>query len=396
MIARTLAMTVAIGFFAAPAMAQQQSSRTVREVLVFLVTNQSVATDDFVKDRGAAEATSQTIARALSLQLGRLPLTSGSGGFTYRLDRTLGTVTRSSLSFGPFFTERALTAGRRRASFGLSYQAARFSTLDGQSLEDGTFLISANQFRDEPTPFDVETLTLRLRTRMVIPSLSFGVTDRFDVSVAVPLVHLELEGERVNTYRGRRLVQARAVATQNGLADIAIRTKFLVAGKDANGFGVGADVRLPTGGEENLLGAGRPAARVFAIASAENGLASLHANIGYTAGGVSNEFACSTAVAVAAAPRVTLAGELLIRRMSDLQTMSPVSLPHPRFRTHPVGVNTIRLLPQGPARTTAAGVIGMKWNVAETWLLNASVLFPLTDAGLNAKIVPTLTIDYVW
>ena len=396
MMTRTLAMALAIGVFAAPARAQQTSTRTVREVLLFLVTNQSVATDDFAKDRVAAEATSQTIAGALSLQLGRLPLTSGSGGFTYRLDRQLGTVTRSTLSFGPFFTERALTAGQGRASFGISYQVSRFNALDGQALDDGTFLISANQFRDERTPFDVETLTLRLRTMMIIPAVSVGVTDRFDLSVAVPLVRLELEGERVNTYRGRRLVQARAVASQNGLADIAVRTKFLVAGKEANGFGIGADVRLPTGGEENLLGAGRPSARLFAIASAESGPASLHANVGYTAGGVSNEIACSTAVAVAPAPRVTLAGELLIRRMSDLQTITPVSLPHPRFTNHPVGVTTIRLMPQGPARTTASGVIGMKWNVAETWLLNASVLFPLTDAGLNARIVPTVTIDYVW
>lgn len=396
MIQRTLAVAMAIGLFAAPAMAQQQPERTVREVLVFLVTNQSVATDDFIKDRAAAEATSQTIARALSLQLGRLPLTSGSGGFTYQFNRELGTLTRTSPSFGPFFTERALTAGRGRASFGLSYQVARFNTLDGQPLDDGTFLISANQFRDERTPFDVETLTLRLRTTMVIPSLSVGVNDRFDLSVAVPLVRLEVEGERVNTYRGRRLVQARAVATKTGLADIAVRTKFLVAGEEANGFGVGAEFRLPTGGEENLLGAGRPAARGFAIASAESGVASLHANIGYTVGGVSNELACSTAVAVATAPRVTLGGELLIRRISDLQTMTPVSLPHPRFLTHPVGVNTIRLMPQGPARTTAAAVFGMKWNVGEMWLLNASVLFPLTDAGLNARMVPTVTIDYVW
>jgi hypothetical protein len=396
MIERTLVMTVLIGFVAAPAMAQRQPTRTVREVLEFLVTNQSVATDDFARDLKAAEATSETIARALSLQLGRLPLTSGSGGFTYRLDRQLGTVTRSSLSFGPFFTERALTAGRARASFGLSYQAARFSTLDGQSLDDGTFLISANQFRDELKPFDVETLTLRLRTSMIIPSLSVGVTDRLDFSVAVPLVRLELEGERVNTYRGRRVVQARAAATRNGLADIAIRTKFLVAGQEANGFGFGADVRLPTGDEENLLGAGRPAVRFFAIASAERDLASLHANFGYTAGGVSNEFGGSTAVAFAAAPRVTLAGELLIRRMSDLQAIRQVSVPHPRFRNHPVGVNTIRLMPQGPARMTTAGVIGLKWNVSETWLLNASALLPLTEAGLNAKIVPTVTIDYVW
>jgi hypothetical protein len=382
----------AIVVSAPPAEAQQQSSKTIREVLAFLLTNQSVATEDFTRDREAAEATSQTIANSLLLQLGSLPLTSSSGGFTYRLNRELGTVARSSLSFGPFFTERALTAGSGRASFGISYQLARYSTLDGQTLGDGSFIISANQFRDEPAPFDVEALTLKVRTSWVTGFLSYGVTDRLDVSVAVPVVRLDLEGERVNTYRGDRLEQAAAVATQSGLADIAVRTKFFVAGEGGNGLAVGADVRLPTGNEDNLLGAGRMATRFFAVASAESGRGSVHVNAGYTAGGVSNELGYGGAVAFAAAPRVTVAGELLLRRLSGLQTITPVSLPHPSFR----GVETTRLMPQGPARTTAIGVVGMKWNIAETWLLNASALVPLTEAGLNAKIVPMITLDYGW
>jgi hypothetical protein len=377
---------------ASSAHAQPQSSQTIREVLSFLVRNQSVETLDFAKDQEAADATSQTIATSLLLQLGSLPLTSSSGGFTYRLNRELGTVARSSLSFGPFFTERVLTAGSGRASFGVTYQFARYGTLDGQTLGDGSFVISANQFRDEAAPFDVEALTLHIRTSMITGFLNVGVTDRLDLSVAVPVVRVDLEGERVNTYRGQRLVQAAAFATQTGIADVAVRAKYFVAGEGGNGVAIGADVRLPTGNEENLLGAGRMATRLFVIASAESGRASAHVNAGYTAGGVSNELAYGGAVAVAAAPRVTVAGELLLRRLSDLQTITPVSLPHPRFR----GVDTIRLMPEGPARTTAVGVVGLKWNVAETWLLNASALIPLTQAGLNAKIVPMITLDYGW
>lgn len=115
-------------------------------------------------------------------------------------------------------------------------------------------------------------------------------------------------------------------------------------------------------------------------------------NAGYTVGGVSHELGYGGALAVAAAPHVTIAGELLLRRIGDLQTITPIAFPHPAIG----GVNTIRLMPQGPARTTAVGVIGMKWNLAETWLLNASALLPLTNAGLNAKVVPMVTVDYGW
>src|SRR5215217_2134722 len=41
-------------------------------------------------------------------QLSTFPLGSASGGFSYTFDATLGTFTRSTNSFGPTFTERAV------------------------------------------------------------------------------------------------------------------------------------------------------------------------------------------------------------------------------------------------------------------------------------------------
>jgi hypothetical protein len=37
---------------------------------------------------------------------------------------------------------------------------------------------------------------------------------------------------------------------------------------------------------------------------------------------------------------------------------------------------------------------GFKWNVTGTWLVTANVLRPLTDSGLNASWVPSVTFDY--
>ena len=103
---------------AAPAMAQG----SVSDALSFLLTNQAVPTGDFTKDSQSAAVTRDTITRLLAVELTTQPLSSSSGGFTYRFNPSLGTVERASNSFGPFFTERSLTAGRGRASVGMSLQ----------------------------------------------------------------------------------------------------------------------------------------------------------------------------------------------------------------------------------------------------------------------------------
>ena len=97
---------------ATPVAAQQ----TVSEVLSFLLTNRSIPTGDFVQDARAAAATRDTISTFLLVELATLPVTSSASAFTYRLDRNLGTVVRSSDSFGPFLIEWSLTSGPLRGS----------------------------------------------------------------------------------------------------------------------------------------------------------------------------------------------------------------------------------------------------------------------------------------
>ncbi|HEX4933827.1 MAG TPA: hypothetical protein VFV33_11645, partial [Gemmatimonadaceae bacterium] len=115
----------------------------------FLVTNRGVQTDDFQRDRAAAEAASDTIARALLVNLTSVPLVSSSSGFLYRFNPALGTVERATESFGGFFVERALTPGAGRASFGVSASTAAYDNLDGFDLRDGTLQTTANSFADE-------------------------------------------------------------------------------------------------------------------------------------------------------------------------------------------------------------------------------------------------------
>ncbi|MGE5816201.1 MAG: hypothetical protein ACM36C_17055 [Acidobacteriota bacterium] len=376
---------------AAHAQSTETPRQSVQEVLSFLLTNQAIPTGDFAKDRAAAEATSETIARALLVSLTTQPLASSSSGFSYRFNSTLGTFERASDSFGPFFAERVQTTAPGQVAIGVTYRYAKFDTLDGRNLADG-FVTTANQFRDEAAPFDVETLTMKLSTHTLALTANAGITDRVEVSGALPFVALRLEGQRTNAYRGSTFVQASGNADVAGLGDAIARLKVRVVGTRAGGVAIGGDVRLPTGRKEDLLGSGRVGYRVLAITSAEGPLVAAHANAFLARGGLSDETGMTGAVAITPAARVTLSGELVVRRLSEVHSIQEFTAPHPTIS----GVDTLRLVPGAASTTLSQLSVGFKWNATETWLINGGIALPMGDSGLTAKWVPTFGIEYTF
>jgi hypothetical protein len=363
---------------------------TVRDVLSFLLTNRSIPTGDFSGDEQAAARTAEAISEFLLVEIATLPITSSAGGFTYRLDPALGTMIRSSDTFGPFLAERSLTIGRGQAAFGLNYQSLSFQDIDGRSLRDGTLVSTASRLGTESTPFDIETVTLRIRTETWTAVANYGVTDRLDVSGAVPVVRVRLDGQRVDTYRGEPLVQAIGAASASGLGDIVVRAKYNVLRGRSGGLAVGMEARLPTGDEENLRGAGKAAFKPRAIGSIETARVGLHGDVGISTGGLARELDYGGAVTVAAASRLTLVAELAGRRLESVGRLTDTVAPHPRL----ANVSTVRLSSIDQATSRLLSIVGFKWNVGRTWLLSGNLRRPLTSAGLNARWVPTLALDY--
>lgn len=364
-------------------------AQTVSDVLSFLLTNRSVSSD-FVRDEQAAAATRDTISQLLVTELGALPISSSSGGFVYRLNPEIGISVRSSDSFGPFFSERTLTAGRHSFSFAVSYQQSNFHEIDGRDLRDGTLVANAARLRGEAQPFDVETLTLRLRADTLTLIGNLGLSDRLDVGVALPLVRLELSGTRIDNYRGTSLPQAVASGSTVGPGDLILHAKYNLLRAEASGLAIGAEARLPTGNRENLLGTGDATVTPRFVASWESGRAGLHGNLGSTFGGRSKALEYGGAVTLAATPRLTFVVEALGRRLSAIGRLVDVTAPHPQV----ANVETIRLSTTEEAANRLTAVAGLKWNVAASSLLSVNVLRPLTQAGLNRSWTPTLTWDY--
>ena len=82
-------------------------------------------------------------------------------------------------------------------------------------------------------------------------------------------------------------------------------------------------------------------ARALAIGSWEEGALAVHANGGMGFGGASREYFWSAAATIAAAQRLTVVGEVMGRRLSELSLVQDVYQPHPLMP----GVDTMRWLP---------------------------------------------------
>lgn len=379
-----------------------------------------------------AQTTLNLLNRSIASQLTSFPLGSSSGGFTFTLDPTLGVLSRNATSFGPLFAERAITSGKKKFTVGLSYQQNIFEKLEGLDLRGGDIHLTlfhqdVNGDGSNLDPFyegDVidSSLSLRVETNTRVLYANYGVTDRFDIGVVVPSVSVDIDSSitatindvATNPFPVHRFVDGTRthVFTENGgasgLGDIVVRGKFAAIQQDNFGVALAADVRLPTGDEKELLGAGTTQAKIFVIL---NGSAKSkfnpHLNLGYTFTGTSdvfgslpNEFNYTGGFDAAPAAKLTLFADLVGRTLIDAErlTSEPLELQYRTFADPAVRhFETTRLVSETGNLTLLLGSAGFKYNVVGRLLLSGSVLFSLTqNDGLQDKVTPVVSLDYTF
>ena len=137
--------------------------------------------------------TASQIIKLAGNQLSSFPLASASGGFTWTLDTASGAFTRASNSFGPIFAERPLTIGRKRLNVGANFQHVTFDHLESRSLRGGEIV----GYLSVPLPGDdhiffADSLDLKVTTDTLNAFATYGVTDRLDIGVAVPINRVDV------------------------------------------------------------------------------------------------------------------------------------------------------------------------------------------------------------
>lgn len=359
---------------------------------------------------------------ALASRLAAVPLPSPSSGFTYEFDASLGVFTRTTQSFGPILAERAETIGGRRFSFGFTFQRFRFDTLEGQDLDNlpAVFTHDAAELRGGREDVVTTVNSINARINQFTMFLTYGLSDRIDVAVALPVLNNDLqivsdatiqrigtESENIHFFRevddsigDRRTFTA--FGNASGIGDVTVRLKANVW--KTGGTSLGVDLRVPTGDELDLLGVGATGVKPFLIWSTALDSFSPHINAGYQWNGSSvlagdpttgeskdlHDQAFLTAGAdFGVGSRLTFVFDILGQYLIDAPRMSLDT-----FRALD-GVSTFADI--GFAEDSFLmlnGAVGFKLNVLQQLLLDFNLLFNLNDNGLQDKVTPLLGLEY--
>jgi hypothetical protein len=411
------------------------------------VTGQFAAVDQFYAE--------------ITQQLAAFPLPSSSGGFTYRYDPGLGTFVRAADSFGPIYAERAQTIGKGFLNLGVNYSHFSYDMISDLDLDSDEipvlFLHLPSADPTDPQHFtpwfrgDAITGPLNLKVTSDITAFvaTYGVTNRFDIGVAVPLVNVSVDqastltierfatGGNISTIHrfdpdgdpdcavatGGDVESCTQVGSATGLGDVLFRAKYRLTDSPRGGFALATDARFPTGNEDDLLGTGVFQIRAFLIGSVQLGTFSPHINAGYTwaihrhnnqpAGspGVPDEINYTAGFDWALGSRVTFAGDVIGRTFRNSQVvgveLTPLCVnPNPAY-VPPAGstcANDANLVsyvrPQIAVTTgnvnTLIGSAGFKINPVGNLLVTLNALFSITKEGLQDKFTPVVGIDYAF
>jgi hypothetical protein len=367
-----------------------------------------------------AADSAEAIAKFIGLALSTAPVPSSSAGFAAVIDPSTKEWRVKSDSFGPTFADRPLTNGRGVFSIAFNFQYGRtdfeggFDAADGREVGLPIFDNTRTFLDDGFVQFTTRRAFLQTTSRAFNFLASYGVTDRFDVGVLVPIVSLKLTGriddafDRTRVWRpgqpgptGILPVTTATSQSTTGLGDVTVRAKYSWAGERSEGLALGADLRLPSGSEEDLLGTGKASLKLQALLLKSGfGPASVHANAGVNVGGLSNEFNYVVGADTVVTSRATVAVSFLGRtvlsaalpsRFNTVQDLEPAS-----GGLAESDIIVDRFIWSEEALTLLQVAAGVKLHVGGRWLIDASLLVPVNQRGFQPRLVPVIGLERTW
>jgi hypothetical protein len=362
--------------------------------------------------RGALSANAtETVSSLILAQATTFPIGSSAAGFTWSFDAGLNAPKRRSQSFGPMFAERAFTTGKGRLNVALAFQHTQFVSLGGVPLSD----LKSGVIYDYGASYYNFSSSVAITIQPTIVSATYGVADRVDVGVVVPIGHARVSGTNSEFWLNYSEQPGQDSfpfsGTSWGLGDVTLRTKAaLFSGRGIDGAVV-VDLRLPTGDPDKLLGTGQLQAKPMFIASSTFGRLTPHVNVGYTFGGSglifgedrrwqgsfgdpellsrapSEEFNYTAGADIVASSWLTVAGDVIGRAVKHSATLT-------LFDSGPGESSRLTFFQISPGTLNLLlGAVGVKMNVGGPWLLNATVLFPLNSNGVKPGVTPVLGLE---
>jgi hypothetical protein len=379
---------------------------------------------------GANGALISFLGNAIASSAAHAPVSAANSGTTFRF--VDGAPVATSVSSGPLFAERAPTLGKGRVFVGFNRNAAHYSSLRGVPLNDLRLTFTHQNVTEASSPGcsaaqgancdlmgvprlenDLMLFQLNLDVDVVVTSffVTYGLTDKMDISFALPVVSASLQGQSdaeiipfggppaVHFFGGTEtnpvLHATRSVSgNATGMGDVAARLKYNLSQTDRAGFSVLVDGRFTTGNPEDLLGTGHATVGALAIISARFGDFTPHTNLGYVyrTGHMENSALLATVgFDHRMAPWATLAADLISEVQvgaNKLRLPSTVHYQAPYVRQiEPSEIPEIR-------DNLVSGSFGFKFRTVGELTGVTNAIIPINRAGLRSNLIWSFGIEY--
>ncbi len=339
---------------------------------------------------------------SLNDQLGRevrtLPIgTSSPAGIAYKYDAEQGTYELISRDLGPVLARGSRTLGKGNWSFAATVTAFKYDEFNGDDigkLDSDELLHPFDTLPDPPFPadepdrfeHDIVRLTYDVDIEVQTLSLfgSYGITDRLDVNIIVPVVAIDLNVDAVATIEVSPLNDLPDVhqfdpdnespndsvsGDEIGLGDISVGLTYQLASEQNYSVASAFIVKTPTGDEDNFLGTGSTTVQPALFAELDLGsIFGIHGNIGYEwDSDESDESAVRGIVGVTAGNSTVTASLEYAGRFKQ-------------------GNDAV-----GQDKSDAA--FGVKWHPGRNFILSGNVIVPLNDDGLRSDLITSVGLE---
>lgn len=363
----------------------------------------------------------------IGAEVSQIPLASPASGIIYANNPTTQLPERLNQSFGPILTQRAQTIGRHNFYFATTYQYFLLQDIDGLTLKNLPSVIYLNSPSNSTSgPPDVAGIAnnyLQLKVHQFVGYFTYGLSSRIDVSVAVPLLRVDLR----DTFAESFAVSSTSSSPQpaptsgtrageaTGVGDVVFASKVNVwklrrADIDHGGLSLGVEVRLPTGDSHNFLGSGAFGSKPFATLSYA-GRFSPHFNVGYQINGKTDlisvpSFSTGTVVKGTLPNRLIYSGGVdfsliksltvnvdgIAQRVFDAPRAELLSPPPTIqvFQNFSLSAQQSVVNPLKASYTRADATGGLKFNPFRGFLITGNVSVKLNQAGLRSRVVPLM------
>jgi len=388
---------------------------------------------DFQTNHAALTAT-------LGTELSTLPLTAPGSGFVYQYDAVTGLEARSTQSLGPILAERGDTIGRHKIFVAFAYQYFRFNTQDGirtNSLHNVLQHTADSPAAAEDSDLVTTNDTIDLKIHQFTGFVTFGVTDRIDISAVVPILNVRFGASSTATIQniaprvshsfcpsGTPCLTSSFSKFQwaSGIGDVIFRVKAKVWGNEHAKLALGTDLRVPSGDAMNFRGSGTFGGRPFAAFSYSKHRIAPHANFGFQINGDSilagdlstgakahlpNELTYSVGTDFGVTSRFTLAADWIgervingfnIHQSNCSETYPPTSgLVATCVLGASGGTYTFPVTTSTRSSYSMNDIsIGAKISPFKRLLITANAIIKMDDPGLRSKVIPLVGIGYTF